>query len=128
MLARGSPGVFDLIVAFVSGMAAAYASGRPNLVSALPGVAIAAALVPPIATAGLGLAAGQWQLAAGALLLFLTNIVAIVLGAACSLWAVGIRGTHEHGFLSSWAQRALIALLLIALGLAAYEWGINIAP
>jgi len=50
MKSRGSPGVLDLVIAFASGVAAAYAMGRPNLVSALPGVAIAAALVPPIAT------------------------------------------------------------------------------
>ena len=77
MAGRGSPGVLDLLVAFVSGMAAAYAIGRPNLSSALPGVAIAAALVPPIATAGMGLAIGEFRLAGGALLLFLTNIIAI---------------------------------------------------
>ena len=44
MLARGSPTVLDFVVALVSGVAAAYAMGRPNLLSALPGVAIAAAL------------------------------------------------------------------------------------
>ena len=122
MLARCSPGVSDLLVAFASGLAAAYATGRPNLVSALPGVAIAAALVPPIATSGITLALGRVDLAFGAGLLFLTNIVAIVLGAACSLWTVGIRSAHTHSFVSSWSARALASLAVIAVGLGIYEW------
>ncbi|QDS99814.1 DUF389 domain-containing protein [Adhaeretor mobilis] len=121
MLARCSPGVADLVIAFASGLAAAYASGRPNLYAALPGVAIAAALVPPIATAGILLAVGRTELAFGAGLLFLTNIIAIVLGAACSLWAVGIRSDHAHSLMSSWAPRALLALGIMMAGLGVYE-------
>ena len=78
IIGRTTPGLTDLAVAVVGGVAAAYAMGRPNLSSALPGVAIAAALVPPIAAAGIAASHGEWQLALGALLLFLTNIVAIV--------------------------------------------------
>ncbi|MCA9211468.1 MAG: DUF389 domain-containing protein [Planctomycetales bacterium] len=121
MLARGSPGVLDLAVAFVSGVAAAYATGRPNLVSALPGVAIAASLVPPIATSGIATANGDLRLAAGAALLFLTNILAIVLGTAVSFWAVGIRGSHEHGYFERWAISAGGMLLVLAIVVGAYE-------
>ncbi|MEK6249537.1 MAG: TIGR00341 family protein [Planctomycetales bacterium] len=121
MLARGSPRMPDLLVAFISGVAAAYAMGRPNLFSALPGVAIAAALVPPLATAGLATSLGRWQLASGSLLLFLTNIVSIVLGAACALWVVGIRGQHEYGGVSRWARFVSVSLILVAMGLAVYE-------
>ena len=91
MESRDWPQMFDLIVALVSGLAAAYAYSRPGLLAALPGVAIAAALVPPIATAGLALSIGEYGVAIGALLLFGVNIVAIVSAAAISLWAVGIR-------------------------------------
>jgi len=91
MLGRGRPGVLDLVVAFAAGLAAAYASARPGLLAALPGVAIAAALVPPIATSGLALALGNLDLAANALLLFIINTFVIVLGATASLWAVGLR-------------------------------------
>lgn len=87
---RGHPNLLDLIVALASGVAAAYATGRPNLVSALPGVAIAAALVPPIATAGITFSCLEFTLSAGALLLFLTNIVAIILGTTMAFWAIGI--------------------------------------
>lgn len=75
MLSRGGPHLLDLAVAFVSGVAAAYATSRPNLLAALPGVAIAAALVPPLATAGLALSMGEFDLFVGAGLLFLTNMV-----------------------------------------------------
>ena len=122
LLSRCFPSTLDLCVAFLSGVAAAYASGRPNLLSALPGVAIAAALVPPIATSGICAALGETSMALGALLLFFTNIVAIVLGTACSVWAVGIRGSHQHGPFSSWMHRVAFALIMLMCGLGIYEW------
>lgn len=91
MLARGGPSLLDLFVAFASGLAAAYASSRPGLLAALPGVAIAAALVPPIATSGLALSQGNWDLALHALLLFVVNMFTIVLASIISLWMVGFR-------------------------------------
>lgn len=121
MLSRGSPSAFDLLVALVSGMAAAYAGSRPHLLSALPGVAIAASLIPPVATSGMALAIGEWSLSSGALLLFLTNIVAIVLGTAASLWAVGVRGGSTERGPRRWAIGVSVALILSALGLAWYE-------
>ena len=121
IMARGSPGVVDLLVAFFSGMAAAYAIGRPNLLSALPGVAIAAALVPPVASSAAGVAHGDTGLATGAITLFLTNIVAIVLGAALSFWLSGIRVLHAHGGFASWSRFAAFGLFTLALTLAAYE-------
>lgn len=129
MSARGSPAVLDLAVAFVSGVAAAYATSRPNLLSALPGVAIAASLVPPIATGGLALALGELALAAGAVLLFLTNIVAILIGAAGALYAVGVRSEHVHATRRGrrLARRAVPALgasliaLIAALGYPIYD-------
>ena len=121
MASRGAPGILDLMVAFVSGMAAAYAIGRPNLLSALPGVAIAAALVPPIATLGISLALGQWWLSLGACVLFVTNIVSIVLGTACSFLAVGIRGSHTHGTFQSRTLRVAIVLVILFVSLVIYE-------
>lgn len=90
MASRDTPSLVDLFVALFSGVAGAYAMSRPNLLSALPGVAIAAALVPPIATSGMSLTMGDLALSGGAALLFFTNIVAIVLGTAATFWAVGI--------------------------------------
>ncbi len=117
ILGRTSPGLVDLAVALVGGMAAAYAISR-RLSSALPGVAIAAALVPPIASTGITFSRGEWGFAQGALLLFLTNIVAIIIGTAISLWLVGVRDKHEHGNSQAWTLRFAAALLLCTVGLA----------
>ena len=56
MAARGGPTLLDMAVAFLSGVAASYCVARPRLTAALAGVAIAAALVPPIATTGISIA------------------------------------------------------------------------
>ena len=91
MRARGEPGLLDMGVAFAAGVAASYCLARPKLGAALAGVAIAAALVPPIATIGIALRLMEWKLAGGATLLFATNVVAIVLGAAINFYMAGIR-------------------------------------
>ena len=112
---RGEPNSLDLGIAFVSGIAASYCIARPKLSGALAGVAIAAALVPPIATVGIGLALGQTEVALGVALLFGTNIVAIVLGAGLNFMLAGISGIHKAG---AWGRRSLITLILVCLGLA----------
>jgi len=115
LLARGEPSTLDLGVAFFSGIAASYCLARPKLSSALAGVAIAAALVPPIATTGICLALGQFTVAQGAALLFGTNVVAIVIGAAVNFYIAGIRGKQRaHG---AWSQRFFIIFALLMAGL-----------
>lgn len=79
LVARTSPDLRDLLVALAAGAAGAYATVRPNLSSALPGVAVAVALVPPLAAVGMTLELGRGDLAAGAALLYLANLAAIVL-------------------------------------------------
>ena len=121
--ARVHPNLLDWFVAFVSGVAAAYAMGRPKLLSALPGVAIAAALVPPIATSGLMLAKLEFTLSIGALLLFFTNIVAIVLGTACAFWAVGIgvgvkEKRKEGRQIVAWPQYLFVSFVILSIVLA----------
>jgi uncharacterized hydrophobic protein (TIGR00271 family) len=87
ILNRTAPTLLDLGVALASGAAGAYALSRKGVSTALPGVAIAAALVPPLATIGIGLALGQGRIAGGASLLFLTNLVAITAaGGLVFLW------------------------------------------
>lgn len=112
--ARGNPNLLDFGVAALSGLAASHCVARPNLSSALAGVAIAAALVPPIATVGISLSLGEWPNARGAALLFGTNVVAIILSASLAFFASGIRGAVQSGKL--WARRVII-LLLIALAI-----------
>jgi uncharacterized hydrophobic protein (TIGR00271 family) len=126
MLDRGFPNFLDLVVALASGVAAAYAMGRPNLISALPGVAIAAALVPPIATSGLALTMGDLTLAGGASLLFFTNIVAIVLGTAITFWCVGISTRIMDGRPTQiWPRYWLIAFVVLSILLTLEMWNFN---
>ena len=65
-MARGKPDILDLFVGLFAGAAAAYATARPKVTAALVGVAVAAALVPPIATVGLALTEGDIIVAEGA--------------------------------------------------------------
>jgi uncharacterized hydrophobic protein (TIGR00271 family) len=116
--ARGGPTLLDMGVGFLAGIAAAYCLGRPGLLAALPGVAIAAALVPPIATTGVSLAWGETANASGAAMLFGSNVVAIILGAALSLYAGGVRGKREARTRQRWVRLAFLALLIAVVALA----------
>ncbi len=87
--ARTAPNLFDLAVAIASGAAGAYAFAHKDMSAALPGVAIAAALVPPLAVVGLGLGNFDFSLVLGASILFLANLIAIVMAGALTFIAVG---------------------------------------
>ena len=122
--ARGHPNLLDWFIAFASGIAAAYAIGRPNLISALPGVAIAAALVPPIATSGLAMSMLKLDHSFFALLLFFANIVAIALGTAVTFWAAGVDSrasakSAEGRDAIRWPRYYFAAFVLLSILLAA---------
>jgi uncharacterized hydrophobic protein (TIGR00271 family) len=119
LLARGGPTIIDLGVAFLSGAAAAYAVARPSLLGALAGVAIAAALVPPLATVGISFAEGVWEVSEGAAILFATNLVAIILGAAFIYRRLGIQGSSLGKGLPLWGRRTVLFLCLLAVILTA---------
>lgn len=76
--ARTQPTLLDLGVALAAGAAGALAKSRRGIADALPGVAIAVALVPPLSVVGIGIAFGSMTVFGGALLLFLTNLVGII--------------------------------------------------
>lgn len=118
LVARGEPGPLDFGIAIFSGVAGAWAVARPDVLGALVGVAIAVALVPPIAATGLSLAAGPTWVAGGAAVLFLTNLVAIVLGAAAVFRLVGIRPTYS-GPGPGWVRATVLALALAGVALLA---------
>lgn len=82
MLGRTAPTLYDLLIALASGLAGAYATVNVKISSALPGVAISVALVPPLATCGLFLARGDTAHGFGAFLLFAANLFAIHLAAS----------------------------------------------
>jgi len=124
--ARTSPGVLDLGVALAAGAAGAYVAVRRTGTDALPGVAIAVSLVPPLATVGICLELGRVSDAAGALLLFTTNFAAIVV-AACVVFALAgatpdrtmLRERHRvrNGMIVAVIALAIIAIPLFVTGL-----------
>ncbi len=89
MNGRLSPTILDMFVAIVSGIAAAYAKSNEKIIGSLAGVAIAVALVPPIAVAGVGLGWGEWSMFNSAFLLFITNLVGIILAASLTFLMLG---------------------------------------
>ncbi|MFZ5910866.1 MAG: DUF389 domain-containing protein [Chloroflexota bacterium] len=97
VLARTRPSPIDLTIALAGGMAAAFALAMPSISAALPGVAIATALMPPLCTVGIGLALGRWDVAGGALLLFVTNAVTIAFAAMLVFFALGFSPKSEAG-------------------------------
>ncbi|MET0067394.1 MAG: DUF389 domain-containing protein [Candidatus Thiodiazotropha sp.] len=117
--ARGRPDMFDLVIALVSGMVAAYAMGRPNVSGTLAGVAIAAALLPPLAVVGIGATNSEWLIAGNAAILFVTNLVAIILGAALIFRLLGMHVTASESGGVAWVRRATMSLSLVAIILSA---------
>jgi len=75
---RVAPRLIDLVAALATGVVGAFALVRSDVSDTLPGVAIAISLVPPLAVVGLTLESGAPGQAAGALLLFATNVTAII--------------------------------------------------
>ena len=73
LLARTEPNIFDVFIAIFGGLAGIIGQTRKTLDNVIPGVAIATALMPPLCTAGYGLANGNWQYFIGAGYLFFIN-------------------------------------------------------
>jgi uncharacterized membrane protein len=116
-MARTRPNLLDLAVALAAGGVAMFAKLRKEAISALAGLAIAVALVPPMCVVGLSLSAGLWSQAGGALLLFLTNLLGILSGAmvALSLLERPFRGRLLRSRLGL-TSLALTAVLMVPLG------------
>ncbi len=114
---RTRPTLFDLLVALLSAMAGAYAliRGRGGTVV---GVAIAIALMPPLAVVGFGIATWNWTIFSGSLLLFLTNAVTIALTAALFARVYGF-GSHLSPHHTGWQ----IILFVVALGILSVPLG-----
>ncbi|MEL6845521.1 MAG: DUF389 domain-containing protein, partial [Bacteroidota bacterium] len=79
LINRISPTIFDVFIAFFGGLAGIVAGSRTEKSNAIPGVAIATALMPPLCTAGFGIATAEWKYFFGAFYLFSINCVFISL-------------------------------------------------
>lgn len=126
ILARTRPTFFDLLVAVFSGLAGAYATVTRKG-ETIVGVAIATALMPPLAVTGYGLAVMNLDIAGGAAFLFMTNLLAIALSVTIVARWYGFGGSDSPKQ-SVW-QAALIVgsfvLLSIPLGLALQRIGLQ---
>lgn len=98
LLARTSPTIYDVLIAFFGGLAGIVAISSKQKGNVLPGVAIATALMPPLCTAGYGLAAGNFNFFFGAFYLFTINTVFIALSSAlvCQLLKFPIRAQIDE--------------------------------
>lgn len=120
VLARTRPSPFDLGIALAGGAAAAYALAQPHLSAALPGVAIATALMPPLCTVGIGISLKDPPIALGAMLLFLTNFAAISFAGIVVFVALGFRPLHletNHGRIPRSLYIAAVLVLIVTIPL-----------
>jgi len=116
VLSRTRPTPIDLVIALAGGVAAAYAITQPNISAALPGVAIATALMPPLCTVGIGAALTRWDVAGGALLLFITNAVTIAFASALVFFLRGFSSDlhiTDHHIPRNLMYAALLTVLLL---------------
>ncbi|MBI1333653.1 MAG: TIGR00341 family protein [Armatimonadetes bacterium] len=120
ILARTKPNLLDLAVALAGGAAGAYATVSPRVSVGLVGVAISTALVPPLAVCGICVSRSLYDLAAGAFILFLTNLVAIQVASSVVLFAFGYhKVTHRDPGDTGFVRRLVIDAALF-LGLSVF--------
>ncbi len=115
------PTLLDLGVAFAAGLAGAYTFAYKHLSASLPGVAIAAALVPPLGALGIGIGNLEPAIILGAGLLFLANIIAIGLATTLVFIALGyspMRGKKGREGRAAGLKVAVALALLVAVPMA----------
>ncbi len=88
LLARTTPTIWDVLIAFFGGLAGIIGATRIEKTNIIPGVAIATALMPPLCTAGYGLATGNWHFFFGAFYLYSINCVFIAFSAILIIWVL----------------------------------------
>jgi uncharacterized hydrophobic protein (TIGR00271 family) len=118
ILARTNPNLLDLFIAFLSGLAGTLAlRSGPVSMTIIPGVAIAVAVVPPLAVVGYSLSTHHYTMAWGGFLLFITNLVSIMLSAALVFGLMGFapRERTEEGRAKLRMRMAVSALVLAVL-------------
>lgn len=94
LLARTSPSIWDVFIAFFGGLAGMVAASRKEKNNVVPGVAIATALMPPLCTAGFGIATGNWLYVLGAIYLYFINSVFIAIATYLMSRYLKLQRTH----------------------------------
>lgn len=94
LLARTSPSIWDVFIAFFGGLAGMVAASLKEKNNVVPGVAIATALMPPLCTAGFGIATGNWLYVLGAIYLYFINSVFISIATYLMSRYLQLQRTH----------------------------------
>lgn len=111
LLARTSPTIYDVFIALVGGLAGIVALSTKEKGNVIPGVAIATALMPPLCTAGFGLATGNWLYFLGAFYLYFINSVFISLA---TFIGVRVMGFQRKQFVDK-AREKLVKQYIVAI-------------
>ena len=127
IIGRVSPNLTDLCVALACGAVGAFAMSRSDVADSLPGVAISISLVPPLAVVGIALSQTKWDDAWGALLLFLTNFISILLAGGGTLALLGLSAASTEELKTTARRKAFsyialgVVIVAIPLGLTSYR-------
>lgn len=116
LLARTSPTIWDVLIALFGGLAGIIGATRSKNTNIIPGVAIATALMPPLCTAGFGLATGNWQFFFGAFYLYSINCVFIAFASIIIIWV--LKPSHKKFVdinTETNVRRALSAIVLLTM-------------
>lgn len=125
IVGRIHPSLVDMLVALAVGFVAAIGMMRKDLSDVLPGVAIAISLVPPMCVVGITAAEGEWSMAWGALILFATNVIAMVT-AGIVVFGLAQYGKDREALVDINRRRVLGvvvgALIVLAIPLGTQTW------
>lgn len=114
LLARTTPSLWDVLIALAGGLAGIIGQTRREKSNVIPGVAIATALMPPLCTAGYGLANGNWSVFGGAFYLFSINCVFIAFAAVIVIEFLRLpHRTFIDRAKERRVKRALLAIVLL---------------
>jgi uncharacterized hydrophobic protein (TIGR00271 family) len=121
LLARTSPTIYDVLIALFGGFAGVLATSSKQKGNVLPGVAIATALMPPLCTAGFGLASLKWSFFFGALYLYIINTVFIAIATLITVRLLKFPYKHLLDRKDEIkAQRIVFAIALLTLAPSVY--------
>ncbi len=126
LLARTSPTLYDVLIAFFGGAAGVLALTCKSKGQVIPGVAIATALMPPLCTAGYGLATAQWGYFFGAFYLFFINTVFIATATFLGVKLLRFHATKASDGGTSARSRKVITFVVVLTLIPAAVMTVNI--
>jgi uncharacterized membrane protein len=115
----------DLVAALATGAVGSVALARSDISDTLPGVAIAISLVPPLAVVGLTLESGAPHQALGALLLFITNVAAILASGIVVMAFHRVHRVYGQGIASRFNHHAAVGVIAVFLAVVIIPLWIN---